>query len=145
MTEHFCLEELIGSQVAARLNIKNIPTDAQMIALRRTALHLERIRDIAKSPIIILSGYRSKRLNMAVGGSRDSQHMYGEAADIACYGYGSAFDLAKLIKDNMFAFGVDQLIYEYRRWVHVSFSVKPRQQVLTIFSREDGYKAGLFA
>lgn len=33
-------------------------------------------------PIAIVSGYRCPVHNAAVGGARDSQHMYGAAADI---------------------------------------------------------------
>jgi uncharacterized protein YcbK (DUF882 family) len=45
-------------------------------------LRLERLRTRVNKPIRIVSGYRCPVHNAAVGGARDSQHMYGSAADI---------------------------------------------------------------
>ena len=43
---------------------------------------LQELRDRAHEPIIILSGYRCKHHNAEVGGSINSQHISGKAADI---------------------------------------------------------------
>jgi uncharacterized protein YcbK (DUF882 family) len=43
---------------------------------------LECIRAISGQPLTIVSGYRSRATNTAVGGARNSQHLYGRAADI---------------------------------------------------------------
>lgn len=43
---------------------------------------LECIRARTGQPLTIISGYRSRATNTAVGGARDSQHLYGRAADI---------------------------------------------------------------
>lgn len=43
---------------------------------------LERLRSIHGRPITILSGYRCPVHNAAVGGARDSQHMYAAAVDV---------------------------------------------------------------
>jgi uncharacterized protein YcbK (DUF882 family) len=43
---------------------------------------LERLRAIHGRPIPIVSGYRCPVHNHAVGGARDSQHVYGSAADL---------------------------------------------------------------
>jgi uncharacterized protein YcbK (DUF882 family) len=44
---------------------------------------LERLRALkGNKPITIVSGYRSPATNRAVGGARNSQHLYGRAADI---------------------------------------------------------------
>lgn len=47
---------------------------------------LQELRDLAGSPIKVLSGYRCVSHNKAVGGSKLSQHIYGRAADIAIEG-----------------------------------------------------------
>lgn len=47
---------------------------------------LERIRAQAGEAVYISSGVRCRAHNAAVGGSSDSRHMYGDAADIRCYG-----------------------------------------------------------
>ncbi len=49
--------------------------------LTDTAFLLQDIRDIIKIPVVVLSGFRSPDLNEAVGGSKFSQHMKGEASD----------------------------------------------------------------
>ncbi len=44
---------------------------------------LERIREMTGGqPLRIVSGYRSPAYNARVGGARNSQHLYGRAADI---------------------------------------------------------------
>jgi uncharacterized protein YcbK (DUF882 family) len=43
---------------------------------------LEPLRITLQKPVIITSGYRSKKLNEAIGGSSTSQHMKGQAADL---------------------------------------------------------------
>ena len=144
LTPHFTFEEMTHSQTAARLGIRNLPSNESLHRLKITCQKLEIVRGIVGKPIIVLSGFRSKELNFAVGGSKNSQHMVGEAADIICPSYGSPFQLAKTIKENMYHIGVDQMIYEFRHWVHISFSRYPRGQLLTIHSRQEGYKAGLF-
>jgi uncharacterized protein YcbK (DUF882 family) len=43
---------------------------------------LEALRALRNQPIRIVSGYRCPVHNHAVGGAKDSQHVYGAAADI---------------------------------------------------------------
>lgn len=137
MTEHFSLQEMIKSSTAERLKIDNRPPPEVMAHLQRSAEGLERIRAaVGGHPIQILSMYRCQALNVAVGGTPASQHVMGQAADIVCPGFGSVHDLALFIFTNAKALGVDQVIKEKNKlgseWVHVSFSLKPRHQALTI-------------
>ena len=46
---------------------------------------LEPCREHLGYPIHINSGYRCEALNKRVGGSRTSQHIKGEAADVTCF------------------------------------------------------------
>jgi hypothetical protein len=87
-------------------------------------------------PILISSGYRSKELNTAIGGSLTSQHCQGEAIDIDMDGAGtiSNADVFNYIKDEL---NFDQLIWEFGDlknpdWVHVSYEStgKQRKQIL---------------
>ena len=84
LTDHFYLSEFVRSETATRLGIDNSINDPEIISnIRNLCEHvLEPLRVFAGCPIIINSGYRCPRLNEAVGGSRRSQHMKGEACDI---------------------------------------------------------------
>lgn len=140
ISDHFTLDELTFSETAARQGIDNTPTLKIVDNLRRVATVLEQIRAIVNRPIMISSGYRSPEVNLAVGGSANSSHMTGLAADIRAAGM-SPRDLAEVIQ----RYGVkfDQLILEYDRWVHVGLSEeKPRNELLTIRTGT-GYMKGL--
>ena len=43
---------------------------------------LDPLHEAYGKPIYVNSGYRSARLNLVVGGAKNSQHMTGEAVDI---------------------------------------------------------------
>lgn len=59
----------------------------KLVKLDSTLLNkLQILRDKIGKPIIINSGYRTKRYNEKVGGSPKSQHMLGKAADIKING-----------------------------------------------------------
>lgn len=56
---------------------------------------LERLRRIRGGrPLTIISGYRSASHNAAVGGVKNSQHLYGRAADIPA-GYATVGEAAR--------------------------------------------------
>ncbi len=138
LTDHFSLEELIFSEIAARKGLDNTPSPSIIEALRHTAQGLERIRGLVGKPIHVNSGYRSPEVNAAVGGQPTSQHMKGEAADITCKDIAPK-ELALLIAENRMDLSVDQVILEFGQWTHVSFTENPRHAVLTI----EGTKTGI--
>ena len=124
VTMHFTIEELYASRTAKELGIDNKPTIQKMINLVYLAAYvLEPLRVAMNEPIVISSGYRCEKLNKAVGGVYNSQHMKGQAADLCIDG-----DIEKgkrwfnYIKDHLL---FDQLIWEHNAagvyWVHVSF------------------------
>jgi hypothetical protein len=85
------------------------------------------------------SGYRSLGLNRALGSPDTSAHRQGRAADLVPLemALAAAFQLVALS-----ALPFDQLIYEVG-WLHVSGAraqMPPRRQVLTYFSKADGYQ-----
>jgi uncharacterized protein YcbK (DUF882 family) len=43
---------------------------------------LEAIREHFRKPVYINSGYRCEKYNQKINGAKDSQHLYGNAADI---------------------------------------------------------------
>ncbi|AOS80270.1 hypothetical protein Q5W_15475 [Hydrogenophaga sp. PBC] len=132
LTPNFTLAELLQSDTAERRGIPNVPTAQALLAIQRQlAPGLQRIRDLLGAPLIVSSGYRSPALNAAIGGSRNSQHTRGEAADFRAPGYGSPLEICRLLTAHKERIGFDQLIEE-GTWVHVSFvATRPRGQVLT--------------
>lgn len=131
LSPHFTLAEFVISETAARSGIDNDPPMELLPALKRTAQGLEAVRvRLGGAPITITSGYRCKALNTAIGGAADSQHMRGEAADFICPRFGSPLEVATALRDSGIEY--DQLLLEFGRWVHISFSAAPRHQALVI-------------
>lgn len=125
ITQHFTLGELTVTNSGR----DNTPGPAETAALRKLAENiLEPLRASVGVPVNVTSAYRSPAVNRAVGGSRTSQHLLGEAADIVVAGMAPR-DVCQRIIDMGLPF--DQLIQEFGRWVHVSHGPRNRRQVLT--------------
>lgn len=91
---------------------------------------LEPARKLFGKPITVNSGYRSKAVNDAVGGSPNSQHMKGEAVDVTTGTIQGNKMLFDIIAENC---EFDQLISECKyKWIHVSYCRNSinRQQIL---------------
>ncbi len=137
LTKNFPLIDFLESQTARRHEIKEQfnPPKQVIENLRLLSINiLQPLRDHVKSPIIISSGWRSDKVNQLVGGARNSQHRFGLAADIKGTKVSNAW-LFKVIQDLNLPY--DQLIWEFGNkqepaWVHVSWSLKPRKQILYI-------------
>ena len=132
LSAHFDLCEFTRSESAKREGVSNMPTPE----------HLENIKTLCEKvlepirakfgPINISSGYRSSDLNHFIGGSLNSDHCKGRAADIDMDGHGGEVTnkmIFDYIKDNL---EVDQLINEFNySWVHVGYRKGAnRRQVL---------------
>lgn len=140
ISEHFTLEEMTFSQTAARDGIDNRPGEREIAALQELCSHiLQPLRSALEQPLTVTSGYRSPRLNRAIGGAGTSQHMEGRAADLVCFNM-SAKRLFKSVLELKLPF--DQLIYEGGKqsiWVHVSFDPsKDRRAILVATFPESG-------
>lgn len=141
LSRHHTLAMLVRSETAARRGIDNTP-DAQLVPnLRLLARGLDRVRELLGHPLEISSGFRSPALNAAVGGTPGSQHTHGLAADFACPAFGPPIVVARAIVASEIVF--DQLILEFGRWVHVSFTRTPRRRAMTIHSSAQGYLDGI--
>ncbi len=86
LSSHFTLHELVASRTATRKNIAEqfAPPDDIISNLKFLAVNLlEKLREKnGNTPLFVSSGYRCPRLNKAVGGARNSQHLQGQAVDI---------------------------------------------------------------
>ena len=137
ISKHLTLEELTRSQTATRKRINN---KAPMHVIENLKLLAEKVFEPTRKhfgkPIRISSGYRSVALNKEIGGSKNSQHIQGQAIDIQGTNGITNLEIFNYIKDNLI---FDQLINEYPNskgepsWVHVSYSrLRNRKMVLTI-------------
>lgn len=79
LTENFNREEFDCADGS------EMPTDVQL-NIAELAVQLEIIRAHFNAPIKINSAYRSPEHNEAIGGSKNSQHILGKAADIVVKG-----------------------------------------------------------
>jgi hypothetical protein len=136
LSKNLALAEVTRSETAKRKGISNMPTPEHIENFKKLAENVfQPIREHFGVPIHISSGYRSKSLNTAVGGSLSSQHCSGEAIDIDMDGTSiTNKQIFDFIKDNV---NFDQMIAEFPvdgnpAWVHVSYEStgKQRKQIL---------------
>ena len=148
LSPNFWLSELTVSDTADRLGISNQPDTLALANLFKTAELLEQVRKLlGGNAILVSSGFRGQALNTAVGGSKTSDHMRGEAADFRCPGYGSPLDVCRAIAASKVKFG--QLIWE-SNWTHISipsgdardgevltatFTKQPSGRVKTVYTK----------
>lgn len=129
---YFSIEELCRSTTAEKEGISNVPDEEAKLRLKELVDNvLDPLRAWYGKPITVNSGYRSPELNKAVGGSKSSQHMKGEAADITAGSKEENKRLFEYIKEHL---PFDQLIDESNfSWVHVSYkSSNNRHQILKL-------------
>ena len=128
LTKHFTLEEMIFSEYAVRNRVDNDPTLEIIDALRDTCIKvIEPLRIAIGKPIKITSGYRSKELNKLIGGSKTSQHCFGQAVDIQVQGISTEDLFQKIIELKL---PYDQIIQEFDSWVYCSYRENPRGEKL---------------
>jgi len=119
LTENFCLEEFIVSQVAERHGYKNEPNEKQIENLKLLCVNvLQPLREIITVPIFINSGFRSFDVNAVVGGKFNSQHLDGKAADFIV----PSMNLVVVFNIILQKLSFDQLIYEFGKWIHISWN-----------------------
>jgi zinc D-Ala-D-Ala carboxypeptidase len=130
MTKNFTLSELIASPTATARGIKEQFTPPQQVIENLTNLAvkiLQPLRDGLGRPIKITSGYRCERLNVAIGGSRTSEHCKGMAADLQLIVNGQ--NLSGLIYNKIIELKLPytQMIWEFGNnehpdWIHISYN-----------------------
>lgn len=117
--------------------LANQPDERQQRALIELCTHvLDPLRERLDRPITINSGFRSPAVNQAVGGSRTSQHLRGEAADIVISGMRPSAVLAVI---RQMGLPIDQAIDERigaKGWLHVSYGARHRRQFLVFDGKE---------
>ena len=143
ISEHISYKEGTYSVTATRLGVDNTPDNEQLSNMELVAEKVfEPLRKWVGGPIKINSFFRGLPLNTAIGGSKKSQHMKGQAMDIDDnYGHATNAEMYHWIKENL---DFDQMIWEFGDddnpdWVHVSYvsEEENRNRCLTAY-RKDG-------
>jgi hypothetical protein len=130
ISENFTLDEFLQSRTASLHGIDMTPPSWVVDNIRTLVdTCLQPIRDNLRSPVIITSGYRPKKLNKLINGSKKSAHIEGRAADIRIVGY-TPYQAILMIEQ--IAIPYDQLINEFQSWIHLGIAKdEPRGELLT--------------
>lgn len=135
-SKYFKLEELLKSDTALAAQIENLPSWSDVENLLDLAVFvLDPIREAWGQPLIVTSGYRSTRLNVAVGGVPTSAHVEGCAVDITLCSWSTRkiselYNLIAKMVDDGFIY-VDQVIYyRKKKIIHISNDLPCRKQFI---------------
>lgn len=116
LSPNFRLSELAASATARDAGIPNDPSPEVLANLRMLCEDtLEPMRKAAGCALVVTSGYRSPKLNAAVGGAASSAHVLGLAADVQP-ATGTLRDLTARTLGSGAIY--DQIILE-PSWIHV--------------------------
>ena len=119
LSNNFCIDEFTISQEAERHGYRNEPNEKQIDNLRLLCVNvLQPLREIIDVPIFINSGFRSFDVNAAVDGKFNSQHLEGKAADFIV----PSMNLVDVFNIILQKLSFDQLIYEFGKWIHISWN-----------------------
>jgi uncharacterized protein YcbK (DUF882 family) len=123
LSANFTLEELTRSETADRNGWDNTPNEQEIANLKRLAALLQQVKTaVGGKPVMVNSGFRSKKVNDAVGSRDTSQHRLGCAADIRVPGMKPREVVEACIKA---AIPFDQIILEFDSWTHISVPNNP--------------------
>ena len=146
------MKEMTRSDTATRLGLNNTPDEKAIDSLKTLCEKvLQPVRDHFGKTVTVNSGFRSSETNQATGGSKSSDHVKGQAADIEIPGVPNA-ELAQWIMDNL---EYTQLILEFYTpgipdsgWVHVSYdpsNLKKQELTAMKVAGKTQYVPGLVA
>ena len=143
ISKHISWHEGTYSRTGERRDLDNTPNEGQLKCMKEVAENLfEPLRDWVGGGIKINSFFRGEPVNTAIGGSRKSQHMKGQAIDIDdTFGHKTNAEMYHYIKDNL---DFDQMIWEFGtdknpNWLHISWvSHRPNRKKLTIAKKVNG-------
>lgn len=145
LTRHFSLAELTVTSKVDELGrpLNNTPGLPELFNLRRLCVRvLEPLRELWGCPVLVTSGFRSYRVELAVSGKDSGQHRLGEAADIVPTD--PELDLEDAFS-MLLTLPFDQAILEAKgsaRWIHVSYTERhPLRRQALRWTPSSGYLA----
>lgn len=122
LTPHFTLAEFAVSGAHPELVVP-VPPALQGRITRLAVEVLEPIRIRLDRPMRILSGYRSRALNRAVGGSVTSQHVRGEATDFTAADIRAAWlTVMAMVADNKIPSAGQLIYYPDKGFIHAALA-----------------------
>lgn len=128
--KYFTLYELCKSDIAKKQNIDNFPTWEVVDNLKRIVEEiLDPLREWYGKPINVNSGYRSQKLNKAVGGVNNSFHLNGCGVDIDTNSTEENKKLFEYIKNNL---PFTELGWEGNgSWIHVGYNGNNNKEIFS--------------
>lgn len=144
LSAHFDIAEFTASDTAARKGIDNsLPTGLIATALITMEM-MEKIRSVlGDRAIVMTSGYRSPKLNAAIGSSDTSDHIKGYAVDFKCPAFGTPYEVAAHLSTKIDTLCIGQLIHEWGAWIHVSTRMPSKVQNRVITIDASGTRLGI--
>ena len=128
ITPHFTFAELTKTSYLEYRSSVELLAKENLEKLDQLAWHLEALRAIIGSPLVITSAVRSEELNTVLGGSKTSQRLKIEAVDFVPTKHGAKSGLKAIVRSG-YPFG--QLILEKRGLGQiVHFGVGTKREVL---------------
>ena len=123
LSQHFMLTEFLNLEKYP----DNLPTPQVLSNLKYGCQYLLEPARREVGPIIINSGFRNSRVNVLVGGVKNSQHLWGQAADIRPKDQRQFQRLVAFLRESPYT---DQLLTG-NGWLHISWTpfASPRQLV----------------
>lgn len=119
ISKFFTWKEMIQSKTAEKEHIENVPEKIIIkLNLIKLAETLDLVRAHIDAPVVINSGYRSKKVNELVGGVENSLHMEGKAADISFTKEGDYEKALKFLKKHRKSLNIDEIV-PYNTYIHV--------------------------
>ena len=138
ITPHFTWEEMLHSATLESYNKMmgtsycNYPDAAQRANIAFLCERLEHIRERWGNPLRIGSAFRCNFVNALVGGSANSHHLSGLAADLSCYDLEECFMLTKYAMEDSYScevlLSVKTIANLKTWWVHVAFATTPKKE-----------------
>lgn len=116
LSQHFTLAELTRTS----RDLDNTPSLEALENLKKLSMDLEVIR-AQFGPLQITSGYRSQQVNNAVGGAKNSAHLYGAAVDFVPLRDGVTIEEIAIWVAKSSGLRFDQVIAEETassKWIH---------------------------
>ena len=138
MSKYFSLKELIASTEAYKRKIDNTPGEEEKEHLEELMEFLDDVRLKWGSAIVVSSGFRCEELNNILGGSKNSGHKYGWAADLLPAN-NKKLEFFEFFKEYLKDKEFDELLLERNSkgkvWIHFSlysWQGKQRRKIKTL-------------